>query len=157
MKPTKQQPVKREIKFRAWNKHNRIMRYPDDDDQIFISFDGNVYDYYEIDGEVFPAPEMQLMQFTGLRDKNGKGIYQGDILKIKTAKKDYGDCSYGGFAEVIGKTCGYEFQCFNPTLKEMEEKGEPWDSTSLWHISDRKYVEVIGNIYENPELLRKTK
>ena len=94
-------------------------------------------------------------QFTGLKDKNGKKVFQGDILKVQSAKEDYGECSYGGFLKVVAETCGYRLEPFNPTLKEIEDKGEFWDSSSLWHITESKYIEVIGNIYENPNLLKK--
>jgi len=92
-------------------------------------------------------------QLTGLKDKNGKKVFQGDILKVQSAKEDYGSCSYGGFLKVVALTCGYTLEPFNPTLKEIEDKGEFWDSSSLWHIRESKYIEVIGNIYENPNLL----
>ena len=98
------------------------------------------------------------MQFTGLKDKNGKEIYQGDLLKVKADKEGYGHTSYGGIIEVTAETCGYALKPIKPTFKEMEELGDPWDSSSMWHVceegSDGKgTTEVIGNIYENPELL----
>ena len=99
--------------------------------------------------------DLELMQFTGLHDKNGKEIYQGDVLKIEADKKDYGETSYSGYAEVVAHICGYSFRLFNPSEEEMDERHIPWDSSSLWHIDNPKYVEVIGDIYENPELIKK--
>ena len=138
----------RTIKFRAWDKDWKIkeMLYF----SIFDTDDG----LYCKDG-VTDIRKSEIMQFTGLKDKNGKKVFQGDILKVQSAKKDYGSCSYGGFLKVVALTCGYTLEPFNPTLKEIEDKGEFWDSSSLWHITESKYIEVIGNIYENPNLLKK--
>jgi uncharacterized phage protein (TIGR01671 family) len=124
--------MKQTIKFRAWDKEKKVM--------------GNVIAW---------TPDLVQMQFTGLKDKSGREIYQGDILKIEANKEGYGETSYSGYVEVVAHTCGYSFRLFNPSEKEMDERCIPWDSTSLWHINDPEYVEVIGNIYENPELIKK--
>jgi len=60
----------REIKFRAWNKENKKMDY----------FHLTHGDSYGIGGDIFP--EYEIMQYTGLKDKNGKEIYEGDIMKV---------------------------------------------------------------------------
>lgn len=82
-------------------------------------------------------PESILMQYTGLKDKNGKEIYEGDILKMPS---------------------------FNPELNIVRfDRGgfylEPITGIESHFWSDIKYAEddgseVIGNIYENPELLK---
>ena len=64
----------REIKFRAWDKENKVMIYPKG-----ILFDGRVVNFNC--GILEPFEEYELMQFTGLYDKNGKEIYEGDIIK----------------------------------------------------------------------------
>jgi len=173
--------MNRTIKFRAWDKEKKEMLKSNDDGTckvspevydsafIFIGLNGEVMKYerertrgatffdagiqgqHDIDGT---NGNFILMQFTGLKDKNGKKVFQGDILKVQSAKEDYGECSYGGFLKVVAETCGYRLEPFNPTLKEIEDKGEFWDSSSLWHITESKYIEVIGNVFENKELIK---
>jgi hypothetical protein len=76
---------------------------------------------------------LQIHEFTGLKDKNGKEIYEGDILMNQAeAKREIKRTTYGEYKLFCGKHSG----SFNEWIKDTE-----------W--------EVIGNIYENPELLEK--
>ena len=99
----------------------------------------------------FEDDEMQLVdistvgQYTGLTDKNGKKIFEGDILGITNCDPDY---SY------ITKVY---FEC--NTLC-VDVKGQDYDYTSIGFANDIwsdecDEVEIIGNIYDNPELLEK--
>jgi uncharacterized phage protein (TIGR01671 family) len=90
-----------------------------------------------------------VMQFTGLLDKNGKEIYEGDILKWKCS---HGKISGSGTVKLHTVTIqwghlsgghGYTLTIYKNGEKYATEK-------SYWNDSDR---EIIGNIYENPELL----
>ena len=83
----------------------------------------------------FDDPELSLMQFTGLKDKNGKEIYESDYLE------DQG----GNIGEVIWNQddCSFAVNWRDADILE-----------SLYE-SDSKYFEVIGNIHENPQLLEK--
>ncbi|MFA6917003.1 MAG: YopX family protein [Parachlamydiales bacterium] len=115
---------KREIKFRAWDKKISDMLYWDSKSQKFSNIFWNMV----------KDENMPLMQYTGLKDKNGTEIYEGDIVQNTAAKW-----------EVIfnkGCFCGRHLRFY--TLE---------DET---HLALRAIlnIEIIGNIYENPELLK---
>jgi uncharacterized phage protein (TIGR01671 family) len=86
----------------------------------------------------FSIVDYEWMQYTGLKDKNGKEIYEGDIL----SRKDWG---FGGYHEDEEK---YIVKPLEYYLDSGEE--EYHFRVHLWS----EYCEVIGNIYENPELTK---
>ncbi len=134
--------MKREIRFRAWHKienkmcNVRILNIlggaflvgvkPGEDIQI----SDKELVIAPPDGRFCPHEDIELMQYTGLKDKNGKEIYEGDILQTQSGL--IGAVSYheerGGFI-------------FQDGYNEM-----------LYQRMIR--VEIIGNIHENPELLK---
>lgn len=79
-------------------------------------------------------PEWIPMQFTGLLDKNGKEIYEGDIVKFD------GHTFEDKFIAII---------VFNNGMFRPEQWNEP--------LGNYKYLEIIGNVYENKDLLNETK
>ena len=111
----------REIKFRAWEKHNGYMF-----DCDVISGDKGYPDWESFDDGV-PSSKI-LMQFTGIKDKNGKDIYEGDILQIKVNGINKG-------REEV-KFLGYKWYPFG--------EGIPTDYAGT-------ELEIIGNIYQKPE------
>jgi hypothetical protein len=110
--------MQREIKFRAWDKKRaQMLAVPLIPAEIY---------------EVFKLPEQfDLMQFTGLKDKNGKEIYEGDALSTES-----GQC----LVQWYKQAAAFRFIFEGP------------NSESPLNYDD---VEVIGNIYQNPELLKK--
>lgn len=122
--------MNREIKFRAWNSKNKWM----DAGPFWVDNDGGIYEtpqnrYDTPHTEIESTKDLVLMQYTGLKDKNGTEIYEGDICK---APHDFGPA---GFVE----------RTF--TVRWHNELGYQWN---YWDLVN---IEVIGNIYENPELL----
>ena len=125
--------MNREIKFRAWDENQQAMAY-----QGFP-------DLETIQSFFFHYGDKTLMQFTGLTDKNGKEIYEGDLLLDKEFTEDDFDIS-GKYPVVydVNQCCF----CVDNSFKK--------DGSSLVNIIDYfgvENLEVIGNVYENSELL----
>jgi uncharacterized phage protein (TIGR01671 family) len=120
----------REIKFRAWCFDSKKLSY---------NIIGNIY----ISEMALWANshEYELMQYIGLKDKNRKYIYEGDIVKIPAGW--FGDIHYKESVGII-EYLENEFYPRNPN----DNNGVTWQEFN-W-----KDVEIIGNIYENPELLK---
>lgn len=128
-------------KFRAWLKKEQKMDNEIDhiswlEDELYCIGDGITY--------MVSAEDLVLMQSTGLKDKNGKEIFDGDI--VRTTR-------FLGRADEIGGFYEYE-KDYVGVVKVLEGS---WviDTGSvavrLWSETDEN--EIIGNIYENPELL----
>lgn len=122
----------RPIKFRAWDKLSKTMSAPMS--MIDIA-KGNLPLSYSVDGQADDRYSV-LMQYTGLKDKNGTEIYEGDV--VKTFNKYIGSVEFGE------QDIGHDFQGIGFYVNE----GYGADN-----IYGGQNIEVIGNIYENPELL----
>ncbi len=87
-----------------------------------------------------------LMQCTGLKDKNGILIFEGDILRVTGSR----DMSGYGVVEYLQAGCQFFVNGYldNPSPYHPRRKGEFYQQLQEWLCT-----EVIGNIYENPELL----
>ena len=115
-----------EIRFRAWN--NSTKKMITKDRFLHLELDGQLNWFTGKDGQPIDASDLIIMQYTGLKDKHGKEIYEGDIM-------DYfwkGGNSYQNLKVKDLVTCGMLIQ----DGFEFEK------------------AEVIGNIYENKDLLK---
>lgn len=131
----------REIKFRAWDKDNKIMSRPLNVWEAKDMLTG-VYLTHTIRDPKDFLPE--LMQYTGLKDKNGKEIWEGDLIRItSTPGKDaFRDNlpDTNSIAKVFFKDGAFQTNFYNSLLRIA--------------LPGNWQVEVIRNIYENPELLK---
>jgi uncharacterized phage protein (TIGR01671 family) len=121
--------MEREIKFRVWDKHNKRMlewMYPVDCWMRWLNGEDKM---------------IGIMQYTGLKDKNGKEIYEGDILEWNKHK-----------LEVVWGIVGW-----NLVSELFKYPHQSWNKNpSCGEVNTNGYIrasEIIGNIYENKDLL----
>lgn len=133
--------MNREIKFRAWDKQYKSMSNVN-----MILFSANEIDIDGNLGEPKSLDHYELMQYTGLQDKNGKEIYEGDILLCH----EYDSSDIGGKIIQTFKNAvvGFENGSFY-----YYPKGNMKQHHQL--LMYAYMPEIIGNIYQNPELLNK--
>lgn len=133
----------REIKFRAYDRKNKQFVSVGQNFDVDNGFEAQIYLGAKFINGKEVEQDIVLMQYTGLHDKNGKEIYEGDIVTFKRRTNDINISPMVAFAS-----------------KEAIYKGavvwgrygwKPW----VYEGVDESSFEVIGNIYENPELLVK--
>ncbi|WP_345912106.1 YopX family protein [Bacillus altitudinis] len=125
----------REIKFRAFEEHSKRMFY---NVQSGIYMDPDEIESFD---EILGLARYKVMQFTGLKDKNGDEIYEGDFVKIIS--------SYYG-QEIIA-TVRYENSLASFVFETGEDQGYSRIDASF------KDIKVVGNIYEDPDLLEEAR
>ena len=123
--------MSREIKFAFWNKQKKEM-------WSVQSVDWKTREVCN-GGDIAGLNDGVLLQYTGLKDKDGKEIYEGDVVRIWADPKDYNGYKGHNYIGVV-----------------------EWDEFILGFIlsdghglKDFEFIEIVGNIYENPELLNK--
>jgi uncharacterized phage protein (TIGR01671 family) len=135
----------RETKFRAWDKHREEMWFEfekkvvaeDQTEYAFSAFHfpspfmSGIFSLADVMGE---PRRFEVMQFTGLTDKAGKEIWEGDILK---------SC-YNGFHSVAFANGAFR-------IEHTKECCKPWRGGLLSEVDNTDVV--VGNIYENPDKL----
>lgn len=137
----------REIKFRAWVKPGELTNHVNG---VIADAKPNFYESdclierLDLTGkknfrEIFDFDRIELMQYTGLKDKNGVDIYEGDIYRVP----------YGGMFKIY-----YDAETASFLLDSLDG-----NHTRKRFVADSPYPdgEIIGNIYENPELMEASK
>lgn len=134
--------MSRVIKFRAWDGFRMVMPEERSYYQHYMSFCGNIVQSSHEGMACFGGQDnwrlhqnFELMQFTGLHDKNGVEIYEGDIMQDHNG---FGVVEWHSSAFRVNYRNGYAKWFYDYTLKGEFES-----------------IEVIGNIYQHPELLKR--
>ena len=138
--------MSREIKFRAWSPSNKTMGNPFNlNDELLTNHLADNTDRW--------LGDTIFMQFTGLLDKNGMEVYEGDIVE-GGFEKHRGLIKFGNYANPFGTDQWTGYQCFYIEW-DKEHSDMTRGDTNYW-LSDSMDTAavVIGNIYENPDLLK---
>lgn len=154
--------MNREIKFRAWDSvHNRMIYSdkhlgfrPFEDNNSFDNYDFNIskkgvycfaYDEYDDDfgGGVCNETDLPIMQYVGLKDKNGVEVYENDIIDIHQ--------TVNGYNQFVIQYDNYKFSARYYNQKTKQILGwYQYDLDELFEINEtEKEIEVVGNIYKN--------
>lgn len=134
--------MQREIKFRAWIGDRKalkeVVRYEKHDNGFSVSY------LDSIGNEIAPmysnSHSIELMQYTGKKDKNGFEIYEGDIVK------------WGKDTELNERIAKVVFDELG--VRFISVKNGTFYLHSFIYADTKKHLEVIGNIYENADLLK---
>lgn len=127
----------REIKFRVWDERDKVLVNWEDAEETPLLFDA------------FKGKEAIAQQFTGLLDKNGKEIYEGDIMRQPWSYCDI----WNNFKKMSGEHI--LTVCWCNCWTQVGWRLRDYTQENQYGINiDTEIAEIIGNIFENPELIK---
>lgn len=156
----------REIKFRAWIKSKKQWVKADDNKPGLLLEHARFWNDWE------DTKDIEVMQYTGLKDKNGTEIYFGDVILAPYGRYKYDaneDCDASKILDMIPSVIIYPedskkwfHKAYSPDPLMLLAQPTLGEKTFRKRVSSRHYMfpthshesEVIGNIYENPELVK---
>lgn len=151
----------RELKFRVWDKVAGKYLEGEEAKAFVLKLDGTHYvemtfGYYD------KGKDWVIEQYTGLKDKNGKEIYEGDILEFDKDFDDSAQRYVPYFDEKLAafgfRMYGYQYYISESGSEEFESEmsliGEMENYEREEIIFYTEYISIIGNIHENPELVK---
>lgn len=142
--------MNREIKFRAWLTSGHGITYLNGSHMEYnIILKNGKYASVESGWDIQGVYDYPVMQYTGLKDKNGKEIYEGDVLKVYKPNTYIKANDLHEVRWHKSKSC---FAYFNLRCNFFDE-----GRSGLITVGENqhgRWCEIIGNIYENPELLK---
>lgn len=138
----------REIKFRFWNQEDNKMIYNAEETYDYGASGVPIME--ENFGTLLKSKEGEfIMQYVGLQDKNGKEVYEGDIIWKRC---EYNRQTYECWYEVIYEETGFYLKIINYNIDTNDDV-----KVGVVVCFPYEAFYVVGNIYENPELLEETK
>lgn len=137
----------RAIKFRGFNNSNSEWNYGN---LVIVDGEYHITDQEECEevSDYTLVDENSVGQFTGLYDKNGTEIYENDILQVKIDGKEYNPLLVV-YSEVYAGFCMLSENTLNNAIYKPHRPVNP-----NWWDEFKDEIEIIGNIYDNPELFK---
>ena len=146
--------MNREIKFRIWNIEDKCMLYPEIQGELKMTLMGHIFSFWYKDDKF---DGWEVMQYTGLKDKNGKEIYEGDIVKVDTF--DFNDNKTTIIESVVWGEYGDDeyvdkLECWMIGGYPLSSVVKSWGLRYNALETESNSLEIVGNVFENSELIK---